>query len=267
MKQQTAQEKSTAPRKAAAGQPERPASRLAHIELFQYPADNSAPATPDRSVFGEDADETGAGLPGAPDPEFEQRLAEETRRAFEQGRERGRQEGRQAERESIAATLKAAQEGQVRQLAALTESFVAARDRYLHQVEHEVVKLALAIAARILRREAQMDPLLLTGAARVALGQLASTTEVKLRVPPGDLDLWTEAIALIPNLPLKPSVVAGDGLRLGDCILETGLGTVDLGIRAQLAEIERGFFDRAGAGRSSQPLDATEPAARQERRT
>jgi len=36
-------------------------------------------------------------------------------------------------------------------------------------VEHEVVKLALAVAARILRREAQMDPLLLTGAVRVAL--------------------------------------------------------------------------------------------------
>ena len=47
------------------------------------------------------------------------------------------------------------------------------RDRYLHAVEHEVVKLALAVAARILRREAQMDPLLLTGAVRVALGQLS----------------------------------------------------------------------------------------------
>ena len=38
-----------------------------------------------------------------------------------------------------------------------------------------MVKLALAIAARILRREAQTDPLLLTGAVRVALGQLAAT--------------------------------------------------------------------------------------------
>ena len=37
------------------------------------------------------------------------------------------------------------------------------RDRYLQAVEHEVVELALAVAARILRREAQMDPLLLTG--------------------------------------------------------------------------------------------------------
>ncbi|MGB6743322.1 MAG: FliH/SctL family protein, partial [Terracidiphilus sp.] len=132
------------------------------------------------------------------------------------------------------------------------------------QVEHEVVKLALAIAARILRREAQMDPLLLTGAARVALGQLSATTEVKLRVPPGDLDLWTEAIALLPNLPLKPLVVAGDEMRLGDCIVETSLGTVDLGIRSQLAEIERGFFDRAGGSERPSPSGSRPSAQIQE---
>jgi flagellar assembly protein FliH len=65
------------------------------------------------------------------------------------------------------------------------------------------------------------------------------------------LDLWTETIALLPSLRVKPLVVAGDGLRLGDCRIETEVGTVDLGIRAQLGEIERGFFDRAGRRGSS----------------
>ncbi len=129
------------------------------------------------------------------------------------------------------------------------ESFAQERDRFLHAVEHEVVELALAVAARILRREAQMDPLLLTGAVRVALGQLSGSTQVRLRVPPAELDLWTEAIALLPNLALKPAVLAGEGMRLGDCVIETELGSVDLGIRAQLGEIERGFFDRAGGRR------------------
>jgi hypothetical protein len=35
-------------------------------------------------------------------------------------------------------------------------------------------------------------------------------------------------------------------MRLGECLIETELGSVDLGIRSQLGEIERGFFDRAG---------------------
>ena len=147
-------------------------------------------------------------------------------------------EGRQAEREAEASQQRR------RQAAELVESFARERDRYLQTVEHEVVDLALAVAARILRREAQMDPLLLTGAVRVALGQLSSTTEVRLRVPPGDLELWTEAIALLPNLAIKPAVVPGDGMRLGDCVIESSLGSVDLGIRSQLGEIERGFFDQ-----------------------
>jgi flagellar assembly protein FliH len=179
--------------------------------------------------------------------EFEARLAEETRKSFEAGRERGCQEGRQSEREAQSTTQATAEQERTRQAAGLIERFAQERERYLHAVEREVVKLALAVAARILRREAQMDPLLLTGAVRVALGQLSGATEVRLCVPPADLSLWTEAIALLPNLAVKPAVTAGEGMRLGDCVIETGMGSVDLGIRAQLGEIERGFFDRAGS--------------------
>ena len=47
---------------------------------------------------------------------------------------------------------------------------------------------------------------------------------------------------------MKPLVVAGEGMHLGDCTIESKAGTVDLGVRAQLGEIERGFFDRIVAG-------------------
>lgn len=237
----------------------RPPARSApveHIEPFPYPSDPSTPC--DSPSFGWPAFGSPAlgspalgsmNLPGegsdgsAQAAGFEQRLAEETRRAFEAGRARGLDEQRQAS----AAEQAAAREREKRQHAALLETFHAERDRFLHQVEQEVVRLALAVAARILRREAQMDPLLLTGAVRVALGQLANTTEIRLRVPAADLALWTEAIALVPNLPVKPTLAGDDALRLGECVVETRLGQVDLGIRSQLGEIERGFFDRAPA--------------------
>ena len=174
--------------------------------------------------------------------DFDQRLAEETRKSFAAGRERGRQEAIEAARE--AQTAKA--ERRQLQLGELAKKFAGERDRYLQAVEQEVVKLSLAVAARILRREAQMDPLLLTGAVRVALGQLARSSEVRLRVPAGEVDMWTETIRLVPHLTMKPEVVAEEGMHLGDCVVESKVGTVDLGIRSQLGEIERGFFDRAG---------------------
>jgi flagellar assembly protein FliH len=197
--------------------------------------------------------------------EFDKRLAQETRRAFEAGREQGKQEGRQAERVAHAAELTAASQERQRQAVGLIDNFAQERDRFLHSVEHEVVELALAVAARILRREAQMDPLLLTGAVRVALGQLSGSTQVRLRVPLADLDQWTEAMALVPNLALKPTVVPGEGMRLGDCVVETELGSVDLGIRSQLGEIERGFFDSAGGSRTGAATTAAAGAGREAR--
>jgi len=232
----------------------------ARIEVFRYQAGPEEDSLPDWVNWGEDKPEEPPPPPPpiempAPPPvdetalrvEYERRVSDEGRKGFDAGRERGRIEGREAEHEAQAAAAAAAEELRIRQVAELMENFVKERDRFLHSVEREVVELALAVAARILRREAQMDPLLLTGAVRVALGQLAGTTQVRLRVPPGELQMWTEAMALLPNLASKPTVIPGDGMRLGDCMIETEMGSVDLGIRAQLGEIERGFFDRAGS--------------------
>jgi flagellar assembly protein FliH len=233
--------------------------RSEEVEVFQYPAvDDTAPVTtwngwasPDDSSEDDGDQPAESTIEANLRAESERRLAEETRRSFEAGREHGRQEGRREERDALKAAHTAADTERVQQSASLIERFSRESDRYLQAVEHEAVELALAIAARILRREAQMDPLLLTGAVRVALGQLSASTEVRLRVPPAEFDLWGEAIALLPNLSIKPVLVAGEGMQCGDCVVETSLGSVDLGIRAQLAEIERGFFDRAGGQRAT----------------
>jgi flagellar assembly protein FliH len=238
------------------------------LEVFQYLAGPDALPLPAWEGWGvlAAAEETAIEPPAhdhikeaveaASRVEFDKQLAEQTHRAFEAGREQGKQEGRQAERQAHAAALSAASLERQRQAVELIQSFTQERDQFLHAVEREVVELAVAVAARILRREAQMDPLLLTGAVRIALGQLSGSTQVRLRVPPGDLDLWTEAMALAPNLALKPAVVPGEGMRLGDCVVETELGSVDLGIRSQLGEIECGFFDRAGGSRAEASVAA-----------
>lgn len=226
------------------------------VQALQYPACADAPSLPawdgwveagegsaTGSAHGRSSDAHHAAAGGALSLEMQ----EESRPSYEAGHERGLQEGRQAERAAQAARLAAEDARRRQQLAALVARFSEEKDQFLHAVEQEVVKLALAVAARILRREAAMDPLLLTGAVRVALGQLASTSEVRLEVPARDAGLWTETIALLPHLAVKPIVVPVEGMRLGDCVIESKAGSVDLGVRSQLAEIERGFFDRASS--------------------
>ena len=228
----------------------------AEIESFLYPgaADRVAPQWElwDATDIGEDDDPAdGAGDRALEESSgamaeviaAEERLAEETKRSFEAGHEQGFREGRSAEREARSAETCPEQKLGSELAARLAEDFQVERNRYFEAVEQEVVKLALAIAARILRREAQMDPLLLTGAVRVALGQLSGATQVRLRVPAADLELWKETMAHLPKLAVRPAVVADEDLEPGECRMENELGSVDLGIRSQLGEIERGFFD------------------------
>ena len=177
---------------------------------------------------------------------FQQLLSAESRNAEERGQSKGMEMGLHQGREEALRQFQGERERLVNQAAVLMESFSSARESYLHQLEQEAVKLALAIAARILRREALMDPLLLTGAVRAALSQLAVTTSVRLRVPAQDQTMWEETLARMPGLALRPQVLGDPRMELGDCEMETELGSADLGLWSQLKTIERGFFERPG---------------------
>lgn len=121
-------------------------------------------------------------------------------------------------------------------------SFEQERKDYFARVEAEVVQLALAIAGKILHREAQVDPMLIGAIVHLALGQLKEGSAATVRVRPEDANKWRDHIASqAMNLSVK--VVEDGELERGDCLLETEMGTVNFSLDAQLKEVERGFFD------------------------
>jgi flagellar assembly protein FliH len=117
--------------------------------------------------------------------------------------------------------------------------FSRERARYFADVEMEVVKLALAIAARIVHREVQFDPLLLAAVVRMALEKIEDNSTVVLRVPMEEEVRWREIFLAESSF----QVTGDERIAAGECVLETNVGKVELGVGAQLAEIERGFFD------------------------
>ncbi len=121
------------------------------------------------------------------------------------------------------------------------EEFRKERIKYFAGVEAEVVKLALGIAARVLHREVKLDPLLLVGAVRVALEKVAEGSTVAVRVPGDEVDRWREILAGGQGRSLE--LMGDERLHAGECVIDTSVGRVELGVNAQLAEIERGFFD------------------------
>ena len=95
----------------------------------------------------------------------------------------------------------------------------AERVKYFREVEGEVVRLALAIAERVLHRESRMDPMLLTASVRLALEKVAGETGTVLRVPVAVEGQWR---ALFGEGPDRAADVVGDerlaagGVRDGD---------------------------------------------------
>jgi flagellar assembly protein FliH len=122
------------------------------------------------------------------------------------------------------------------------ERFVAERKDYFSRVESDVVHLALAIAAKILHREAQVDPMLVAALVRVAVEKLHDGSSVSVRVSPVKAEKWRKYLAN----PLNGSTVAvveDAHLDPDDCLLETDLGSANFSLDAQLKEVEQGFFD------------------------
>ncbi len=117
--------------------------------------------------------------------------------------------------------------------------FQRERADYYSKIEAEVVHLALAIASKILHREAQVDRMVVAGLVKVTLEKLQQSASVTVRVPPGEGANWQKYFHEVSNL----SVLEDSTLKPNDCVLETGVGSAHLGFDAQLKEIEQGFFD------------------------
>jgi len=128
-----------------------------------------------------------------------------------------------------------------RTVAAALNAFLQQRSQYFNQLEREVVHLVLALVRKVLQREANIDPLLLAGTVHVALGPLAAGAAVTLVVPPSLLPQWEALFSRNGQTP--PQMRTDAALEPGGCRLETETGSTDLGLDAQLREIEQGFLD------------------------
>jgi flagellar assembly protein FliH len=127
-------------------------------------------------------------------------------------------------------------------IAAMLAGFEEQRSHYYAQVEMEIVQLALSIAAKILHREAQVDPMLVAALVRLAVEKMREGSSVTVRVSPGKGESWKRYFASLPGTQ-HVEVAEDPQLTDQDCVLETELGSANFGLDSQLKEVEQGFFD------------------------
>ncbi len=118
-------------------------------------------------------------------------------------------------------------------------SFEQEREKYFLNVEGQLVHLALAIAGKILHREAQVDRMVVAGLVKVALERMQQTTKAIIRIRPEDALSWRHYFNTSPDL----EIIEDPTLEPNACRIETELGVAEMGLDAQLKEVENGFFD------------------------
>lgn len=172
-------------------------------------------------------------------PESEQSAREKLQLAQATAHEQGRQQGQQEAR----AEFQSAHVAEHQRIAAALLEFATEREQYYRRVEAEVVQLALAIARKILHREAQLDPQALAGIVRVTLEKLDAGTQVHAHVHPKEATEWRHYFACQMEGNPVPEVHEDAALSPGECRIETSLGTTQVGFESQLKEIESGLLD------------------------
>jgi len=156
-------------------------------------------------------------------------------RAYEKGVSEGETRARSAFEKALAEARS--------QISVALRQFTAQRETYFERVEADVVQLALSIARKILHRESQIDPLLLTGVVRVALDGLNRDTHVRLRANPDEVRFWRDYFTHAEDIRPTPDLIGDPSLSPGHCVLETELGSTHISFETQLKEIEQGFLD------------------------
>lgn len=143
---------------------------------------------------------------------------------------RGYAEG---ERAGLAAAA-ARTDGVLRQVSGSVDELRALRGGILQRTERQVVQLALAIARRIVHREATLDRELVATMARVALDRMGQPATATIRLHPDDFAAMTHGRR---STDAGPQIVADHHVARGGCLVESDFGVIDVSIDAQIDEV------------------------------
>ena len=185
-------------------------------------------------------------LAGGPAESGDANIGEIERQAREEGRrvgyEAGLHYGQAQTAEQAERKLDQECRSVLAEAAAGVEQTVALRYRLRRQMEADLVRLAIAVARRILHRELSVDPDALVGIVKAVIAKIEVRDLHQLRVATPDKAILESHLAGL-RLPERVEIAGDPALPRGSLHLEISRGQIDASIDTQLDEIDRGLTD------------------------
>jgi type III secretion protein L len=132
---------------------------------------------------------------------------------------------------------------------ALAEAW-SRRDDFLARNEAELVKLAVAIAKKIVRHNIEAGSDVVLQAVKEALKSVRGERRITIKVNPSEEDELREqanSLKLLGSEVGDVVIVGNPSVAAGGCIVESELGVVDAQVDTQLASIEKALMRRFDA--------------------
>lgn len=206
------------------------AARLARILLDTAPLHAEA-ARRARELVARAAAEAEAVVEAA-HAERAEVLEEARREGYQAGQAEGRRAGAEAVRAEAAARLDA--------LAAVVNEVGRVRDELAARYEDDIVELALAVAARIVRRESALGPDTVRTLLRETLPRTGGATNIKIVLHPEDLAVLEQDARQLASLTDGRAGVsweADERVARGGCHVETERGGIDASVETRVRRI------------------------------
>lgn len=166
-----------------------------------------------------------------------------TERDLEEAYARGRREGLAAAEEQL--------DGASQALASALEEVCRLRAALVHSSKQDMLRLVMAVAEQIIRREASVDPEVVVSIIENALQASVRADHYRVRVNPEDLAKVTEkkpfflaSISGLKNLSIEPD----SGISSGGCRVDSELGEVDATLETQLESIRQALGEAIAEG-------------------
>jgi flagellar assembly protein FliH len=158
--------------------------------------------------------------------------------AYEKGFAEGQKAGQEVGENMMEALLK--------QYAKSLEELRKLRKDVFVSSEREVIRLALEVAKKLIKREVVLDEELILTLVKVALSRAAEQTVLTVRVNSKDYQViqrYQSAQSSGSLLNDGVKLIEDSAISRGGCLIETESGLVDARIEEQLREIEKGFLN------------------------
>ena len=185
------------------------------------------------------------------------RIAQMEEEARAAGREQGYTAGKTAAEEELAPVITTIRE--------LIESIRVQRSAAIAAAEPELVRLAMAVAERVVHGELQTNQSVIVENVRQALTRLVSREVVTLRLNPVDLDAiraHRDKIVAAGDVE-HLRIVEDQRVDRGGVIVETDAGTIDSKVGTQLREARRAILsdDEIALGETTELLHSPAQAS------